>query len=107
MRPDLTTAPGDLPAWKSALLRIGDELNGAAQRAAFATGVAARDLEKQLLLHLPRFAPSELAEGGCIESEAERLATRLLTLRAPFAHWADQPRIAAFHRTAVRVSPCG
>jgi hypothetical protein len=99
--------PRDLPAWKTALREIAGPLQTAVQQVAFATGISDRDLEKQLLLHLPRFFPVELARTGTIQTEAERLAERRLRLREPYARWADQPRIANLQKAAIQAAPCG
>src|SRR5580700_7081618 len=107
MRPDRKPSAVGLPAWSAALGEIVEPLRAAVHEVAFATGTSDRDLEKQLLLHLPRFSPSELAEPGRIWAEAERLAERRLQLQAPYAHWADQPLIATFQKMAVHATPCG
>jgi hypothetical protein len=106
MKTDRESSLVDLPGWKAALEQIAGPLNATVQHVAFATGIGDRDLEKQLLLHLPRFSLAELAEPGRIRAEAERLAERALRLRAPFAHWADQARIPTFQKAAVQAAPC-
>ena len=106
MRPDLKTSSAGLPDWNGALLENAEALKAAVMQVAFATGIQERELEKQLLLHLPRFTPGELAKPGCIRAEAERLAGRWRQLRAPYECWADQPRIVGFDKSALKAAPC-
>ena len=72
MKSDRESSLAELPGWKAALEQVAGPLNAAIQNVAFATGISDRDLEKQLLLHLPRFSPAGLAEPGRIRLEAER-----------------------------------
>jgi hypothetical protein len=107
MRPEHDPEINDLPVWGTTLARVGEPLSAAVRQVAFSTGISDRDLEKQLLLHLPRFSPAELAQPGCIQAEAERLADQRIKLREPFARWADRPRIPTFQKAEVHTAACG
>jgi hypothetical protein len=107
MKVDRAPWPDDLPDWETTLASLAEPLNAAVKQVVLSTGISERDLEKQLLLHLPRFSPDELADAGRIQAETERLAERRLRLRALCAGWAAQPRIASFQKSALQVAPCG
>ncbi len=93
-------------SWSSVFACLASQIYTATERISLRTGISERDLNKQLLLHLPRIPWSELADSQRIAQEAERLAEMLRKDRSGFESWAHQPKIQRLTKPDAIVRAC-
>jgi hypothetical protein len=93
-------------SWKLVASRLRPTLSSVVERHALELGIDSRDLEKQMLLHLPRFTPDELGEVDRLCDEALRLGVKLSSSRAEFSGWWNQLRIPFLEKDKVEAREC-
>ncbi len=92
--------------WNVVYPRISQTVLQAVSHITSLSGIAGRDIEKQLLLHLPQFSQSELGDPNIVRGEAERLATKLQARRRNYVRWSDQSRIHNLTASNLRLREC-
>jgi hypothetical protein len=93
-------------SWQAVYGRIACEVRRIISHTSVSTGVNGGDLEKQLLLHLPRFPHSQLLDGACITSEAQRLATQLSVRLEPFRYLCAQKGARLYPISDLKLQEC-
>jgi hypothetical protein len=106
LTPSLDAKPAEVPAWSAVLRPLEWCVSRITAEVAQSIGTGERDLQKKLLLHLPRFSPAELDDPQMIRAEAERLACRLRLRRLAFERWTRQARVERLDRASLRFEPC-
>jgi hypothetical protein len=101
-----TTVDEEVLPWANVAQQIMPEILENARLASRARQVSERDIAKQLLLHLPRFAPDQLVVQNLISREAARLANKLETLRSGFSTWAEHPRLEHLDKSELVAQEC-
>jgi len=95
-----------MPSWGEVWRSRYSTFRSISDAVSISTGVSARDLYKQVLLHLPRFSRDALSDSLLIRAEAERLAGRLLLKRQSFQAWTSRPAIPYLDKSNLFVCPC-
>ena len=73
------------------------------QKYAHKFGIDTGDLEKQLLLHLPRLTLDELCDIEQLRDEASRLAAKISDSQIALRSWSEKPAIPVLSRKTVEV----
>src|ERR1700726_4210543 len=88
-------------SWKIVASQLRSILCPIIRNCALQMRVDSRDIEKQLLLHLPRFTPDELGEIEHLRQEGFRHAEKLAASQSVFRHWSERHHIPILSRDAV------
>ncbi len=92
--------------WSVVFHSISDSVQCALDEISAKTQINQRDLRLRLLLHLPRFSPSQLACYELVREEARRLAVRLLSRLQDYRSWTGRSPIHQLIRSQMFLQPC-
>jgi hypothetical protein len=94
------------PSWQQVWDLVADDVKNVCDDVTKFLPLEARDLERLLLLHLPRFAADDIRLPSTIRNEATRLLADVLLRRRDYDNWTKYPKIAEFVKGDVGVSEC-
>jgi hypothetical protein len=92
--------------WKEAASHLEQMLSAVVEESSLKLDVDARDLRKQMLLHLPRLEADRLFDRDMLRHEAVRLGERLSSLQEGYREWSGRPLIPALEKSKIEVRPC-
>ncbi|SRR5258708_2493803 len=105
----MTAAVSSFPrtaSWKEAASHLAQMLSTTVEECSIKLDVDARDLRKQMLLHLPRLEVDRLFGRDTLWHEAVRLGERLSSLQDGYREWSKRPAIFALEKSKIEVRPC-
>jgi hypothetical protein len=105
----MNTATSSFPrttSWKEAASHLEQMLSATVEECSIKLDVDARDLRKQMLLHLPRLEADRLFARDTLRHEAVRLGERLSSLQDGYRGWSKRPPIPALEKSKIEVRPC-
>jgi hypothetical protein len=98
--------PTSKPSWKQVWDLVADDVKNVCEVATESFPLEARDLERLLLLHLPRFTANDIQLPSTIRNEASRLLAEILLRRRDYISWTRYPKVPTFVKEEVSVSEC-